>query len=262
MPSVRHTGRQMPRFLRLWLGAVILAMAAPLAQTACASSLQVSPILLEFAPQSQAQALWLRNTGDAPLRAQVRVMRWIQAEGTETLEATRELIASPAVLEVAAGERQLVRIVLLQQPQDPQERAYRLIVDELPGDTQQESSGLQFLLRYSIPVFVGGPARPAPANATSPSPPVPVALSATWQDGQLSVTNIGPRRVRLSQLTWVNPDGSRAPVVPGLLGYALAGQRMQWPLELPKAAKAGGTLHARFDNDPQEQPLPLLTPVR
>lgn len=241
-----------------WLAAAcVLAL---LSQPALAASLQVSPILLEFAPQEQTQALWLRNTGSVPLRAQVRVQRWTQAEGEDQLASTRELVASPAMVEVAPGERQLVRIVRPQLAPIAQEQAYRLIVDELPGDRQEESSGLQFLLRYSIPVFIGTPTPGRPAPSSTPTDIS--TLSASLQDGQLHVANQGGRRVRISQLVWANPDASRIPLVPGLLGYVLAGQQMRWPMALPDTADPGGALMAKFDDDSEEQRLPLLAPVR
>ena len=94
-------------------------------------------------------------------------------------------------------------------------------------------------------------------------PPTDVsALSGRLDAGELQVTNAGPRRVRISQLEWVNADGSRVPLARGLLGYVLAGQRMHWPLTLPAQARPGGVLEARFDNDVQAQTLPPAAPVR
>ena len=78
---------------------------------AAAADLQVNPIMVEFLPEEQVQAVWLTNSGTAPLKAQVRVAAWHQSGGEDRLEATRELVASPAILEIAAGEQQLVRLV-------------------------------------------------------------------------------------------------------------------------------------------------------
>lgn len=247
------------------LGACLLLASGTLP----AASLQVAPILLEFPPQEQSQALWLTNSGDQPLQAQVRVQRWTQEGGTEQLAATRDLVASPALLQVAPGQRQLVRIVRLQSGPVAGEQAFRLLVDELPsaGDAAPQRSGLTFLLRYSIPVFVGTPA-PTPVETGRRAPPPPAAttdvslLSARWQDGQLQVENRGDRRARLSQLAWINADGTRVNLRPGLLGYVLAGQSMQWPLPQPQQARPGGHLVATFESGHDEQALPLVAPVR
>ena len=262
-PAAKGRGRPAIRLAAV-LGLSLLGLLWPL--LACAASLQVSPILLEFAPQEQSQALWLTNSGHAPLRAQVRAMAWTQANGTETLSPTRDLVASPALIEIAPGAQQLIRIVRPRPATVDGERAYRLIVDELPDEVAQERTGLQFLLRYSIPAFVGPPVPVAAGVGRAVAAPLPPtdlsALSGRLDAGELQVTNTGPRRVRISQLEWVNADGSRVPLARGLLGYVLAGQRMHWPLTLPAQARPGGVLEARFDNDVQAQTLPSAAPVR
>ena len=105
-PNIRpaHQCRPLHRRMATWL----LATAAfLLTQAAVAASLQVSPISLEFSPEEQAQGIWLSNTGTVPLRAQVRVQQWSQADGSDQLAPARDMTASPPMLEIAAGARQL-----------------------------------------------------------------------------------------------------------------------------------------------------------
>ena len=247
----------------------LLATAAfLLTQAAVAASLQVSPISLEFSPEEQAQGIWLSNTGTVPLRAQVRVQQWSQTDGSDQLAPARDMTASPPMLEIAAGARQLVRIIRLQSTAPAQELSYRLLVDELPDESrQQEDSGLQFLLRYSVPVFVlpqgseatnaGGKSIPLTDTST-----LSAVLHQDRKEPSLAVSNQGRQRVRISQLIHVAANGTRTPLVPGLLGYVLAGQNMQWPLELPASLGGNGVLKAKFNNDVEEQSLPLVTAVR
>ncbi|KAF1708552.1 hypothetical protein CSC70_12975 [Pseudoxanthomonas kalamensis DSM 18571] len=249
--------------LRIGLTGLLTATCALFAPVLSAASLQVAPILLEFPADEQAQGLWLSNTGQAPIRAQVRVMQWSQTDGSDQLTPTRELLASPPILEIAPGQRQLVRIIR-PQPQAPgSELSYRLLVDELPDAEAESNGGLQFLLRYSVPVFVLQPGRTPAIAAIGPHQPYDTSpLSARIADGTLEVANGGNTRARISQLSYVNRDGSRVSLVPGLVGYVLAGQRMQWPLELPDTVRPGGAFKAMFNNDREEQilPLPETTP--
>ena len=69
------------------------------ASLACAGNLQVAPILLEFSDGEQAQALWLENTGDQALHAQVRVQRWTQNDAGDVLEPSQMLLARPAIIQ-------------------------------------------------------------------------------------------------------------------------------------------------------------------
>jgi fimbrial chaperone protein len=237
------------------LGALMFLMLVPVA--ARASGLQVAPISLEFAPGSQAEAVWLTNTGDAPIRAQVRVLRWTQADGEEVLTPSPDLRPSPAIVEIAPGKQQLVRIVRPVVEKASQEVAYRLLIDELPGAQTESAAGLQFLLRYSVPVFL----LPANVKPEDARPIVSARVIGEGADAKLEVVNRGTKRARLSQLATVDVAGEKQMLVPGLLGYVLAGQQMQWPIALPPGASEG-TFEARLNNDQTPQVLATDRPGR
>ena len=238
---------------------VAALMALPAAH---AASLQVAPISLEFSPREQAQSVWLSDTGTAPVRAQVRILQWSQPGQADQLDPTRELVASPPMVEIAPGEKQMIRIIRMLPAPPAAEKSYRLIIDELPatGATAPATGGgLQFLLRYSVPVFLAV-ADPAPASARQTDVS---ALSATLKRlpaaPVLVVANSGPQRIKISQLVYVDAQGVRTPLAPGLLGYVLSGQRMRWPLNVPpgQALQPGGAFKAKFNADLEEQTLPL-----
>jgi fimbrial chaperone protein len=238
---------------------------ALLAPGADASGLQVAPILLEFADGETTQVLHVANSGEQPLRAQVRVFAWTQADGGERLRPDRDLAASPPLMELAPGQEQLVRIIRL-RPQTPQrEQAYRLFVDELPSPAGAGRPSVQLLLRHSLPVFVLPPgAKPASERRGRTDASMLAAEARAAGDGVvLSVRNAGERRVRLSQVVFEGTDGQQATLVPGLLGYVLAGQRMQWALQLaPKQLARGGTFKARLNDDAEPQALPAASLAR
>ena len=244
-----------PRTL-LWPSCGLLLMAT----LASAGDLQVAPILLEFSDGVQAQALWLENSGDQPLHAQVRVQRWTQSNATDVLEPSQMLLARPAIVQISPGQRQLVR-VLRPAPlpaSGTQEQAYRLLVDELPGIHTRPTQGLNFLLRYSIPAFVL-PAGASPRELGSKAAADTSGLHANWRmdAGRLTLTvhNTGTQRLRLSQLRWLPENGAPIELTPGLLGYVLAGQQMQWTLPLPTPFPLTGTLQARLNDAAIPQPL-------
>lgn len=240
----------------------VIAMCGAMAWPALAGSLQVSPISLEFAADQQAQAVWLSNSGVEPIRAQVRVREWSQSLAGDALTETDALAASPPILAIAPGERQLVRIVRVGAGASAKERPYRLLIDELPATAGGDESGLQFLLRYSVPVFLlPAPAAPI-ASATGPQPLADLSrLTASWRvqgtDAVLTLRNQGDRRLRISQLVHVAAGGQHTALVPGLLGYALGGREMRWTLPQAAPLVAGGILKAKFNDDQQAQALPL-----
>ncbi|MDF4003693.1 molecular chaperone [Luteibacter sp. PPL552] len=220
------------------------AMAMSFACVSRASGLQVAPIGLRLTGDTPAQALWLTNTGADPIHAQVRVFRWTQHDGKDLYEPSGDLVVSPPMTTIAAGSRQMVRVIRQAAPPDGVEASYRVIVDELPIDTPK---GLAFVLRYSIPVFV------APKDDAS----VRATLDATWTDTpdgpRLRVRNEGNGHAQIANLVHVDSQGHRMVVLPGLVGYALPDSAMSWAV--PPHVPREGTWKARVNGETTESTL-------
>lgn len=256
-----------PGLGRAWLrrlGCFVAAVAGCLVLApVAAGSLQVAPISLDFAAQQQAQGLWLSNTGSKPVNVQVRIFEWSQADGEDRLSPTNDLVPSTAILSVAPGDSQLVRLVRLRPEPPAQELSYRVLVDELPAPVAgQTGNKLQLLLRYSIPVFVLLPGATPRFKANGPRAPTDLSsLSARVieRDGKswLVVDNHGRQRLRLSELWLIDAQGKRKAVIDGLVGYVLAGQERQWQLPVAIGALRAGTLKAKLNDDREEQSLPM-----
>ncbi len=90
------------RRLRIFLG--ILTLLTACAGQAGASSLQVAPVRLNIPPQAAASKISLSNLGDEAIQAQVRVFRWVQADGVEKLVETKDVVASPPMIRMAPGK--------------------------------------------------------------------------------------------------------------------------------------------------------------
>jgi len=241
-----------------------MMMGGVLGGPAQAASLQVSPIRVEFEPTEQAQALNLSNNGTEPLEAQVRVQRWSQADGREVLSPADDIVASPAIVRIAPGQRQVVRLVRAHPVAGGKELSYRVLVDELPKQQSQQEGGLKVLLRYSIPVFVAA-TRQLADQATGKASPAETDLtrvSAKLERGdngksQLHVRNDGISHVRISFLSLSGSNGSRQSLGNGLIGYVLAGQEMSWPVDVAYPLAQGQTLKARFNDDREARAVPL-----
>lgn len=221
---------------------VVATLASPAAKS---SGLQVSPIGLSVAAKAQAEALWLTNTGAETIHAQVRVFRWTQADGKDFLEPSRDLVVSPPMVTIAPGDRQMVRVIRQVAPPEGAEAAYRVLVDELPVDGAKKE-GLQFVLRYSIPVFL------SPRG----DPTVKATLQATWEasspGGTLHVRNTGTGHAQVADIVRQDARGERTVLRSGLVGYALPGSAMRWALPV---APDGGSVRARINGDPTESTL-------
>lgn len=239
------------------LCAASLGLLASHVDTARAATLQVSPILIQFYRGTQAQPIWLSNEGESPVRAQVRVYKWTQTEDGEHLEPTNEVVASPPVMEIGAGKRQLLRIVRRNLAGVAEEESFRIIVDELP-DTEtpsaENSSALNFLLRYSIPAFISpaaGPSKSLEHQAHGQVLPAPL---------RIQITNDGTSRIRAARLVHESKDGRTTPVLDGLIGYVLAKNKRTWELPPSATSLPPGIFKIKIANDTGEHVLPMELP--
>ena len=64
---------------------ILLSTLLLMGGAAFASGLQVSPVTLTLSPTQAADGLWLSNTGDNVVNAQVRVFRWTQENDADQL---------------------------------------------------------------------------------------------------------------------------------------------------------------------------------
>jgi len=141
----------------IWAGWISLA-----AMPVQAATLQISPVLVDLAPQQGATGILLRNPGATPIYGQVRVYAWDQAQGDDVLTTTQEIQASPPIIQVPPNGEQLVRLVRVSKELAPMEQSYRLVIDEIPDPATSRVNGAVLRMRYSVPVFVAG-ATPEPA---------------------------------------------------------------------------------------------------
>lgn len=228
------------------------ALALPLALPgfAHASGLQVEPVSVTI--DKRSNIVWLSNTADTPVLAQIRVYRWTQSADREELVPTDELLASPPMTNLAAGGRQLVRLVAVTPVSC--EETYRLSIDEVPA-FEPSGSGLRYVLHYSVPVFVNR------ADCKHMQPKLAWSFARTTDGIALTVANHGTMHAQLAQLRFVNPKGARVALASGLLGYVLPGKERTFliPLSAETASRIadGGTLELAVNGSDVTQPLAL-----
>jgi fimbrial chaperone protein len=210
------TRRLLPS-LRLVIAAGALALAA--STGARAGAMQVSPVLIDAVGQ-QTATLHLRNTGDQPLTAQVRVLRWSQtAEGEDRLEPTEDVAASPPIASLGPRADYVVRLVRQRDTAPVGEESYRILIDELPNP-QNRVSGVALVIRQSIPVFFASRDRTPP--------------KVTWRietaDGKAALVgvNSGDRRLRIADLRLRDEHGGEVSFGGGLRGYVLGHSLVRW----------------------------------
>ncbi len=194
--------------------------------------------MVEIQAGENASGLTLRNPDDQPLYGQVRLFRWDQADGNDTLTPTQDIVASPPIVEIAPRTSQLVRLVRITTAPPTTEQSYRMVVDELPRPNLTPTTGITIRLRYSLPVFI------EPAGAMG-QPSLSWHLIHTDQGWIMRVDNTGTRRAQIAAIELVNQNAKVYEINKGLLGYALAGRGRQWQISLPPQADLSGVVKVR-----------------
>lgn len=218
--------------------AALLAVAVP----AAASTFNIAPIRANLSDGHHTEVLTLANVEEEPVVVQVRVMRWSQEKGEDQLDETRDILATPPVLQMGPKSEQIVRVALRQQPDAARELSYRIVFQEVPQTAATQFMGLRVALRLSVPVFI------AP---TSGKPVADLAWEARWlADGKLEVsaTNRGNAHLQVSDFeVQLAVAGSK---IRGITAkYVLPGSRMSWVLTPPADAPHEGPIriHGRSD---------------
>lgn len=221
---------------------------------AAASGLQVSPVSLSLQAARNADGLWLSNTAANIVHAQIRVYHWTQSSGDQ-LTPSRGLLVSPPMLQLASGDRQLIRVIRAGAPPNGAgavEDAYRVFVDELPIENKGKT-GLQFVLHYSVPVFV------QPAGIGSVAPQLQWTLQRDGNKAILQVINSGNGHAQLSRVSYVDRTGHRIEINKGLMGYVLPKSTMRWAMTQAVSEFTGeGNFEAAINGVETTQKAPVV----
>ncbi|HKU96358.1 MAG TPA: fimbria/pilus periplasmic chaperone [Vineibacter sp.] len=205
--------------------------------SAMASSLEITPILVEFQAANQAQTITITNRSTQPTRVQIRVFAWTQPAGEDRYEPATDIVFSPPFADIAAGERQVVRLVSRQAVPRGREQAYRIFVDELPSG---RGAGIEIPLRILVPMFIGVAESHKPMLAWSARLIAPDRL-------ELTARNAGARRLRVSGLHVMSSGAVLSPPMPA--ATVLSNGEYRWILALRRQGlRSGGTIALRADS--------------
>jgi len=197
---------------------------ATLASSASAASLTFSPVGVDVQAPGKAGNMSLINNSDVPTRVQIRIFKWTQVDGKDVLAPTRDVVASPPVALIPPGAKYTLRVARIAAAPVAGEESYRLLIDELPPpiDPRTGSSGVQLLLRASIPAFFSDAAAK------------PNVEWRVWNEGgklRVRASNKGNLHLKLTDFTVDGPSGSTKISATGSGAYVLTGSTLTYESE-------------------------------
>ncbi|AZI37080.1 hypothetical protein NT2_01_04590 [Caenibius tardaugens NBRC 16725] len=237
----------------LRLLAIVAGIATALGTASAAAAQSVNtmviwPIDPVIAYKERAAALWLENPGKKPLLMQVRIFGWNQDGGEDHFTEQKEVTGTPPLIRIEPGQRQLVRLTRLVMPEPGRERAYRVIVDEIPlpdapsdgvtpsgsAKPKQAGAAIQFRMRYSVPLYVYGEGlghKPDKSQAIARSQMEWRVIQANGKP-VLEIRNLAPVHGKINSVSVRHADGSTSKLNP-VVGHILAGSVMRWTIDKP-----------------------------
>lgn len=200
---------------------IVGVLAALLASSsALADSIEIGPTRLQMVGPERTTTLTIRNSNDTPADIQVRAMDWSQADGTDQYAASTVLLASPPQVSLAPGESQVIRVVVENLPAGDRERAFRLVIDQIPSDQSPSGAGVRTAVRALVPVFV--------TTAMTDRPNLHWTAVRSGTTVTLTAVNDGAAHERLIGAAL---SAAGQPVGDRLEGYVLAGAQRIWTIE-------------------------------
>lgn len=211
-----------------------LLCASTIATGSHAATVVIWPVDPKIAAGERATALWIENKGNEPVTMQVRTLRWTQGPKGDQHEDQDDIVASPPIATVPAGQRQLVRIVRRNGLVDhtgsdaavSYERSYRLLIDELPQVTTPDTASVSAArvavqMRYSLPLFTYS------TSSANAKPELSTRSESSAPAAMLVIHNNGLKHARIVD---VRTADQTTMLASGLVGYALAGKTLRLPL--------------------------------
>jgi len=214
--------------------ALIVAVSSP----AAASGLQVTPTRIDLDNEHPIAAMHLKNGSDREIGFEIELAEWSQSGTGDRYAPTSDLLVSPPVFILPAGEEQVIRVGLRKSPADGIESSYRLFIQELPDEDASTVNGLRMLVRLSLPVFVR-------RAEFEPRPALQWRLEQSPDHApELVVANAGDGHAKVTDLELSEPAEAS---VRADMFYVLPGATHRIPIDGPTGALDSARVEARVN---------------
>jgi fimbrial chaperone protein len=233
------------RSLGLLLLGAGLTLAVP-ASGARAGQIRVSTVRIDLSDRQPAATITITNDGAQKSLVQIRAMSWTQADGKDVQDVTSDLIVTPPIADIDPAGRQMIRVGFVGKKQMPVEGTFRLQIEEVPRQDQEQTHSVETYLRISVPIFI--------AAATPKAAPVLTARLANEEKGELRLYNSGPLHERLVSYQ-ISLGGKLVGEPHKGLFYVLPGKYVGLPLTAAERAVQGGSVEILGDEGKITIPL-------
>ncbi|MEI4259784.1 MAG: fimbria/pilus periplasmic chaperone [Candidatus Dasytiphilus stammeri] len=238
-----------------------------------AASLNIWPIDPIIECNDNNTLLWLENLDKNDILLQIRIFSWKQKQNQSLLEKQNDIVVSPPIVLISSGQKQLIRLVKIIAPSKYQEKAYRIVIDEIPrvnnykeNVPKKKNIELKFKMRYSIPLFLYGDNIKSSADILHPlnknlilsNPNLHYFIINEKDKNYLHIRNEGPVHAKISEV-YLEDNKNKYLVSDGLLGYVLPGNEIIFPIS--DSLRGRKILTAQINDRPAIETIPFFNLV-
>jgi len=214
--------------------------------TAEAGTLKVSPIKVFLPAGGKTEVIRVKNPDSTPALVQVQAVDWAKAEDLDDARRAEEILAVPPIFEMGPNSEQVIRLAHRNQAGSSKERAYRLLITEVPEEV--DDGGIAFAVRLNMPLFV------TPKGAV-PEPEWRFQYTESGE-AELILANRGNAHLMVKSLELRGAGAAKPIFQTDQFAYALAGTEQRWSLgygrqSLPESLEVISETHL----GPQQSPV-------
>ena len=119
-----------------------------------AGSFHITPTKGELSEDSKYIVFEVKNTSENISSIQVQAMSWEIQNGEDIVKPTKNIIATPVIVNIKPNTKQIIRVGLNRNPDKEEELFYKLIIKEIPRLKKSELNEAQITVEFSIPIIL------------------------------------------------------------------------------------------------------------
>ena len=214
-----------------------------------AGTLKVSPIKVFLPADGKSEVIRVKNPDQTPALVQVQAVEWVKAAELDQAERADEILAVPPIFEMAPNSEQVIRLAHRDGGRADVEKAYRLLITEVPEEV--DSGGVAFAVRLNMPLFV------TPKGA-EPEPEWRFQYTSSGE-AELILANRGNAHLMVKSFELRAAGLSKPLFETDQFVYALAGKEQRWSLGYDRQSLPE-SLEVLSETNLGPQQSPVMTP--
>jgi len=119
-----------------------------------AGSFYIVPTKGELSEDSKYIVFEVKNVSENTSAIQIQAMSWEIQNGEDVVKPTKDIIATPVIVNIKPNTKQIIRVGLNRNPDKEEEFFYKLLIKEIPRLRKSEINVTQITVEFSIPIIL------------------------------------------------------------------------------------------------------------